>query len=90
VENVLLMDYNNNRLNIKVSIFVDEDGITTAILYPIAVLYNDTDYDLHLKDPDSRTGISMSVPPRKSISLSNNRLLVFKPYFPPTSGSSSK
>jgi hypothetical protein len=51
IENIVLLDYNNNKLNIKVTIFLDEDGITTAILYPIAVLYNDTECDIHLKDP---------------------------------------
>lgn len=31
--------------------FVDEDGVTNAIIYPIAVLYNDSDYILLIKDP---------------------------------------
>lgn len=51
MENVSLLDFNNNKLNIKINLFFDEDGIMTAVLYPIAVLYNETDYELYIRDP---------------------------------------
>jgi hypothetical protein len=90
-DSVLLLDYNGNRLNVKINSFIDDDGIITTIFYPIAVLYNDTDYSLHLKDPDNRTTNSfLVVAPGRGISLSNHRVLVFKPDLPPTSGFTSK
>lgn len=51
IESIGLLDFNNNKLNVKINMFVDEDGITNVIFYPIAVLYNDTDYDIKIRDP---------------------------------------
>lgn len=52
------------------------------ILYPIAVLYNDTDYNLHVRDPDSKNYSYFKVLPKKALSLSNARVLVLKPSLP--------
>lgn len=51
IESIGLLDFNNNKLNVKINMFVDEDGITNVIFYPIAVLYNDTDYEIKIRDP---------------------------------------
>lgn len=51
MESISLVDFNNNKLSVKINLFFDEDGIMTAVLYPIAVLYNDTDFDLNIRDP---------------------------------------
>ena len=80
VEIIGLEDFNHNKLNVKMNLFVDDDGIDTVILYPIAVLYNDTDYDLHIRDPECKNYSYSKVLPKKSISLSNYRILVLKPH----------
>lgn len=79
MEVIGLEDFNYNKLNIKVSLFTDDDGIDTVILYPIAVLYNDTDYHIHIRDPECKNHSYSKVLPKKSISLSNYRILVLKP-----------
>lgn len=90
VESIGLLDFNENRLNVRINFFVDEDGIDTIILYPIAVLYNDTDYDLHVRDPESRNSSYSKVLPKRTVSLPNNRILVLKPSVPDSTGFTSQ
>lgn len=59
--------------------FVEQDGITNVIFYPVAVLYNDSDYIIRIRDPESKNYTCNNVLPKQSVSLSNNRILVLKP-----------
>lgn len=89
LDTVGLLDFNYNRLNVKIHTFYDEDSIANMILYPIAVLYNDTDYHLHIRDPDSKNYSYFKVLPKKAISLSNGRILVLKPHVSADTGFTS-
>lgn len=90
VESIGLIDFNDNKLNVKINMFVDEDNISNVILYPIAVLYNDSDFNLFVRDPESKGHNHKTIFPKKAMSLSNNRVLVLKPELPLTSGFTSK
>lgn len=52
----------------------------TAIFYPLAVLYNDSDYEVSIKDPENKNSASViKVQSQQAVSLSNPRFLIFKP-----------